>query len=174
MSVLKGLFQRHKVSLCHGFVLQRKAVMREGMLQLFPLTESHTFLKERPFATRLQSCFSEKAVCPLASDISYREATEGKQSETFEKIVLTTFSSLLLLHLTFSSKCGTSIFLCSSFRGHVSIISVSIHYPSSRPSQVFEQELAGTAKALFPTPNTEGLTEERRSSFDPSGRSGFS
>lgn len=103
MSVLKDLFQRHKVSLCNGFVLWRKAVMGEGMLQLSPLTESHIFLNERPFATRLQSCFSEKAVCPLASDISYRLAREGKEREQMRGGVLTTFSSLLFLHLTFSS-----------------------------------------------------------------------
>lgn len=78
-------------------------MMGEGMLQLSPLTESHIFLNERPFATRLQSCFSEKAVCPLASDISYRQAREGKEREQMRKGVLTTFSSLPFLHLTFPS-----------------------------------------------------------------------
>lgn len=35
----------------------------------------------------------------------------------------------------------------------------SIIHPAIHPSQVFEQELAVNANALFPTPNIEGLTE---------------
>lgn len=110
----------------------------EGMLQLSPLKESHIFLNERLFATRLQSCFSEKAVCPLASDISYRQAREGKEREQMRKSVLTTFSSLLFLHLTFSSQCGASTFLCEA----VSSVCVSVHpsviQPTIHPSQIFE------------------------------------
>lgn len=43
----------------------------------------------------------------------------------------------------------------------VSTLSVypSIIHPAIDPSQVFEQELAGNAKALFPTLNIEGLIE---------------
>lgn len=107
--------------------------MGEGMLQLFPLTESHIFLNERPFATRLQSCFSEKPVCPLASDISYRQAREGKQREQMRKGLFTTFSSLLFLCLTFSME-PLSVYAPSLLKAVSVCISVSIHYPSSHPS----------------------------------------
>ncbi|CAB1421061.1 unnamed protein product [Pleuronectes platessa] len=51
--------------------------------------------------------------------------------------------------------------------------SISIHPSSHSPPHVLEQESASIASALFPTPSSEGLTEQRRSSFDPSGRIQF-
>lgn len=177
MGVLKGLFQKHKVSLCRGFVLQRKAVMGEGMLQLPPLKESHIFLNERPFATRLQSCCSEKDVCPLASDISYRQASEGKEREQMRKkhidnLFLTPCSAPHLFFLIWTLYASVLILFlrpCQRLSARKSIIHAAIH-----PSRIFAQELAANAKALFPTLNIEGLTKQRRSSFDLSGRSGFS
>lgn len=160
MSVLKGLFLRHKVSLCHGFVLLREAVMGDGMPQLSPLKESHIFLNERPFATRLQSCFSEKAVCPLTSDISYRQEREGKEGTNERKLINNLFlAPFSTPHLFLPNMEPLSLYAHSCFEVESTFISVSIIiHPAIHPSWVFEQDLAGNAQALFPTPNIEGLT----------------
>lgn len=135
--------------------------MGEGMLQLSPLKESHIFLNERPFATRLQSCFSEKAVCPLTSDISYRQEREGKEGTNkrkhVDKLFLASFSRPHLFFLIWNLYLSMLLLVSRSCQ-RLSVYP-SISHPAIHPSKVFEQELAGNAKALFPTPNMEGLTE---------------
>lgn len=78
------------------------------------------------------------------------------------KGVLTTFSSLLystphLFFLIWNLYLSILSLLprpCQRLSEYPSFI-----YPAIHPSQLFEQELAGIARALFPTPNIEGLTE---------------
>lgn len=113
-----------------GFCVVEKSSDGRGNASAFSFNRSHIFLNERPFATRLQSCFSERAVCPLASDISYRQAGEGEKERTNEKQHIDNRLSPFFPHLTFSSHYGASIPLRSfSFRGRVSIYQC-FRYPS--------------------------------------------
>lgn len=84
-----------------GFCVVEKSSDGRGNASAFSFNRSHIFLNERPFATRLQSCFSERAVCPLASDISYRQAGEGEKERTNEKQHIDNLLSPFFPHLPF-------------------------------------------------------------------------
>lgn len=122
----KGLFQRHKVSLslCPVFLCCGEKRLWKKERSGF-LAESHIFLNERPFATRMQSCFSERAVCPLASDVSYRQAREAKEREQMRTGVMTNF------FYTSPIRANTEpLSLLLPFQA----VSTFTHYLSSHPS----------------------------------------
>lgn len=102
-----------------------------GNASAFSFNRSHIFLNERPFATRLQSCFSERAVCPLASDISYRQAGEGEKERTNEKQHIDNLLSPFFPHLPFLPIMEPlSLYAPSLFEAVSAFISVSVIHPS--------------------------------------------
>lgn len=94
--------------------------------------------------------------------------SKGKTWGRMKSNLMLTFPFCILFTYLYSFHISVLFSLCGCLSVYQFI------YPTIHPSQVFMQELAANARALFPTLNFEGLTEPRRSSFDPSGRSGFS
>lgn len=155
--VLKGLFQRHKVSLCRWFCAVEKSSDGRGNASAFSSNRKSHISKRKAFRNKAAIMFLWKGSLPFGLRYLFW-ASEGRKGEgTNEKRCI---DGLFLSHVFSPSPFpphAQPLSVCALPLEAVSVLSEdpSIMHPAAHPSVLFEKELA---EALFPTLNMEGLT----------------